>query len=118
MDTDNQGKILRKECISMLRQLLALGVGSEDDILFLEQKDQIAEMTGSDFLSNIKKEWEPFILQAAKDTGFNIYVEQEALDNLGRIVEKYVGVYTRDINRSHEPFWNRFEELWRKNGNV
>jgi len=81
------------------------------DIEKLEQDMEIAEMTGSAFIGNHQKSDEPFLKQAAKDTEYQVYVEPEAFDYLGRRVIGYIGVYTKDIYKDHGKFWDRFKEL-------
>lgn len=76
---------------------------------------QITLLTGSRFLVNIKKDFKPFILQAAKESGFRIYVEDETFYTpfLGDLspLKDMVGVYTWDVNLIHVKFWDKYDEV-------
>jgi hypothetical protein len=59
------------------------------------------------FLGNVPKSWKRLIEQAAKATGYDIYVA-EAQEPTTR---GYVGVYHRDPGRDTGPFWAEFNRL-------
>lgn len=79
---------------------------------------QITLLTGSRFLVNLKKENKPLILQAAKESGYRIYVEDEAFQNplLGELkpLAGMISVYTWDIKRLHLSFWDKYDEIQKR----
>lgn len=84
---------------------------SEADIQELKTDMEIAEMTGSKLLTNIGPGEKENILEAARKTGFDIYVEDYAFDRNGGRVEGCVSVYTKNIYRCHSEFWKVFKKL-------
>ena len=63
------------------------------------------------FMSNIKKEYMSLIFQAAHETGYNIFVKEEATDCYDNPLPNYIEVHTNETERAHTTFWNRYDEL-------
>lgn len=62
-------------------------------------------------LGNIKKEYAEAAKEAAKQTGFNIVVENYAVSIDGVHLPSLVHLVTYDPTKDHEPFWDKFHEL-------
>ncbi len=77
---------------------------------------QISLLTGTKFLVNMPKVYSLLIVRASLESGFKVYVEQEAFETTldFKILKDCVGVYTFDIYRNHIAFWDKFDELKRK----
>ena len=63
------------------------------------------------FMSNVDKKYKQAIIQAAKDTGMNVVVDDYATCKSGYPMPDYIAVSTYDIHKDHTEFWNRFKEL-------
>ncbi len=80
-------------------------------------RDIVGKITGSYLLTNVEVKEKDLILQAARETAYNIYVEDEAFAGMYdehssmKPLKGLVGVWTRDMGKDHGPFWNRFREL-------
>jgi hypothetical protein len=72
---------------------------------------EIGELTGSALLTNMEKEEKELVLQVAKKTGIDIYIEDEAFDRYGKLISKYCAVYTRDIYKDHSPLWDEIKRI-------
>jgi hypothetical protein len=59
------------------------------------------------FLTNMRADLAPLVEQAARTTGYRIYVG-EALEP---VTPGYVGVYTKEPRREHGPFWTELQRL-------
>jgi hypothetical protein len=73
----------------------------------------IRKLSYDHLLTNMLAAYEPLILQAAKETGFDIYVNDFAETMSGMPMMGYIEVRTRE-RRNHSPFWDRFDELKRE----
>lgn len=62
------------------------------------------------FIGNIKKEHGIIAIQAGRDTGFNIWIENNATDVFGNPIDYFVELHSSE-NKDHEPFWKRYKEL-------
>lgn len=76
------------------------------DVKELQYPDELAF---ADFIGNVPKENAELIGQAAKNTGFHVYTDNNATDSLNRPLPSDVTVYTYSTE-DHEPFWC---EYWR-----
>ena len=65
------------------------------------------------FMTNTKASNKEIILQAAKDTGFDIEVRNIATDSSGKVLDNYIEVHTKE-HKDHSEFWDRFDELQKK----
>lgn len=60
-------------------------------------------------LSNVPKLYANLVKQAARATGFDVYIGEPSTpdyDDMPRI-----GVYTRELTRHHSPFWAEYRRL-------
>jgi len=105
---NTEDKETAKRLLELMRQT---GLFSKKDIEQIETEDEIAELTGSSHLINTKKENAPLIIQAARDTGYDIYIEQEAFDRNLHPLPDMIAVYTKNIYKDHGRFWKRYTEL-------
>ena len=69
------------------------------------------ELTGSSLLTNMQACDAPVLRKAAQNTGFNIYIENEAFSCYGKKIPNTIGVYSCDIYKDHSDFWNEFNKL-------
>ena len=65
----------------------------------------------SRFLSNIDNKHKGAIIQAAKDTGFSIEINDNATMSDGTPYPSCFAVFTNEPSRDHTEFWNRYKEL-------
>jgi hypothetical protein len=79
---------------------------------FMNLNNAISDLTGSYFMTNISKDYKSAIIQAAKETGFDVYTEDVAFwSNEFKVLKGSIGVYTRQPGTDHSPFWKRFDEI-------
>lgn len=75
-------------------------------------QNAINDLTGSYFMRNVPKKCKDAIQQAARETGFDVHVEDVAFYGTGlRVLKGSISVFTREPGRNHTPFWDRFEEI-------
>lgn len=60
-------------------------------------------------LDNIPERYADLIRQAAKVTGFDVYIGEPTIAGYDDVVR--IGVYTREPTRAHGPFWAKYHEL-------
>jgi len=71
-------------------------------------KIKYTEIAQSRHLSNVRAEHKSAARQAAKETGFAVWVGAPT-HNLG---DGFIGVYSHEpTSRDHGPFWDRYREL-------
>lgn len=66
------------------------------------------------FMTNIDAYEKERILRAAKDTGFDIFVCDNAFYGEYILLKGYVAVHTNEKGKDHSKFWDRFHELQRR----
>lgn len=78
----------------------------------VDLNNAINDLTGSYFMTNISKECKSAIIQASKETGFDVHSEDVAFYGTElRVLKGSISVFTRQPGRDHGPFWKRFDEI-------
>ncbi len=98
----------KKEILELLDRMEAMGLPMVEEC---RRELEIAEMTGSKLLSNIDNKDIPFIKLAAKNTGYEIYIEKEAFSRQQTLIKGMAGVHTRDVYKDHGRFWDEFSRI-------
>lgn len=105
METDKEKRT------NLLKRMENTGLFPPETIEKFRLDFEIAEQTGSSFITNIDIEDEEFILKAAIKTGFDVYVENDAFSRGGKKLDGCKAVYTKNIYREHGTFWKMFNKL-------